>query len=250
MESLPRNVILDLLPSYIAGEASKESRAIVEEFARHDSEIAGLIRAGSPELTTSKISTPADLEMKTMDRIRRSIRRQMAYVALATACILLIPLVAMQFTNEVDWDAFDFIVMGILLLGTGFTYILVTKTSANAAYRFATGIAVASGLILIWLNLAVGLIGSEDNPANALYAIVLFVGILGAVIANLRARGMARAMFATAIAQFMVPVVALIIWRPSLDDTPGIVGVFILNGFFAMLFTISGMLFRRASDER
>jgi hypothetical protein len=61
------------------------------------------------------------LKAQCLTRLRRTIRRQMGYVALATACILMIPLVAMHFTAEVDWSPFDFIAMGILLLGTALT---------------------------------------------------------------------------------------------------------------------------------
>src|ERR1041385_1445087 len=121
METVTRNVILDLLPAYLAGEASEESRTLVEEFAQNDPQIARLIRAGAlePASTTPKADPPDNLEMKTMKRIRRSIRRQMLYVALATASMLMVPLVAMQFTGEVNWSTGDFIVMGVLLFGTG-----------------------------------------------------------------------------------------------------------------------------------
>lgn len=250
MESVPRNVILDLLPAYIAGEASEESRALVEEFAQNDPEIARLIQTGmsEPAETTPKVAPPDDLEMKAMKRIRRSIRRQILYVGIGTALILMIPLLAMQFTDEVNWDETDFIVMGTLLIGTGLTYVLMTRMSDSIAYKAAVGIAVATGLILIWMNLAVGLIGSEDNPANLLYGGVFAVGIIGAGIARFRARGMARALFATAIAQLLVPVIALIIFRPPVSfGDPGVVGVFILNGFFAALFAVSALLFRQAS---
>lgn len=168
-------------------------------------------------------------------------------IALATAFLLMVPIVAMQFTDEVAWDLTDFIVMGALLFGSGLTYELIARTSSNTAYRVAVGVAVAAGLILIWLNLAVGLIGNEENPANLMYVGVLAVGLIGAAMARLRPRGMARALFATALAQALVPVIALIIWQPSVEDTPGIVGVFILNGFFAALFVVSALLFRRAS---
>jgi len=167
--------------------------------------------------------------------------------ATVVALILLIPLVAMQFTDEVAWTLSDFIVMGVLLFGTGLTYVLITRSSSNTAYRFAVGIAVGTAFLLVWLNLAVGLIGSEDNPANLFYGGVLAVGFIGAIIARLQPRGMARALFATALAQLLVPVIALIIWKPSLEVTPGIVGVFILNGFFAALFAGSALLFRHAS---
>jgi hypothetical protein len=102
MESVPRNVILDLLPAYIAGEASEETRALVEEFARNDPEIAMLIRKGrlEPAAISPEMAMPDDMEMKTLKRVRRSIRRRMLYVALATASLLMVPLVAMRFTDE------------------------------------------------------------------------------------------------------------------------------------------------------
>lgn len=251
MESLSRNVIIDLLPAYIAGEASEETRRLVEEFAARDPRIAELLRSDALHGTPipSRITAPADLEMKTIQRVRGSIRRQMMYVALATASLLLVPLVAMQFTPEVQWSPFDFIVMGILLFGTGLTYVLLSRLSDSLAYRFGIGIAVLTGLFLIWVNLAVGIIGSEDHPANMLYVVVLFVGLLGAGFARFRARGMARTMFAVAIAQFLVPLVAFIVWRPVLDDPPGLAGVFLLNAGFSVMFTVSGLLFRAAAEK-
>jgi hypothetical protein len=252
MESVPRNVILDLLPAYIAGEASEETRALVEEFARNDPEIAMLIRTGrlEPASISPEMAMPDDMEMKTLKRVRRSIRRQMLYVALATASLLMVPLVAMRFTDEVNWSLFDFIVMGILLSGTGLTYVLISRMSDSIAYRAAVGVAVVAGFLLIWVNLAVGIIGSEDNPANAMYIGVLAVGMIGAGIARLRPRGMARALFATALAQMLVPVIALIFWGPSLEEPPGIVGVFILNACFAALFVLSALLFGHSARNQ
>ena len=248
MESLPRSVILDLLPAYIAGEASEETRLLVEEYAKHDVQIARLIRAGKlkSEAITEKRAAPEDLEMKAIKRVRRSIRRQMLNVALATAAILMVPLVAMIFTEEVNWSPFDFIVMGGLLFGSGLAYVLISRMSDSTSYRIGVGTAVLAGLLLMWVNLAVGIIGSEDNPANVLYLGVLLTGFIGAAISALKPRGMAITMFATALAQMLVPVIALIVWRPTLNDAPGIVGVFMLNAFFAAMFAASGLLFWRA----
>ncbi|NQV49585.1 MAG: hypothetical protein HQ507_03770 [Candidatus Marinimicrobia bacterium] len=173
----------------------------------------------------------------------------MWYVALATASILTLPLVAMLFTSEVNWGLFDFIVMGILLFGTGLTYILISKMSDSFAYKSAVGVAVVAGLLLIWINLAVGIIGSEGNLANLLYAGVFAVGIAGARIARLKPQGMARTMFTTALAQMLVPVIALIFWRTTLEDSPGILGVLIMNAFFAGLFIVSALLFRSVARK-
>jgi hypothetical protein len=169
-------------------------------------------------------------------------------VALATLLVLLLPLLAMQFTGEVVWDLADFVVAGVLLFSAGLTYEVVARRVGNIAYRAAVGVAVAAALVLVWMNLAVGIIGSEDNPANLMYVGVLAVGIIGALIARLQPHGMARALFATAVAQALVGVIALIAglgypWSGPLELT-------LLNGFFVGLFAGSALLFRRAAHRR
>lgn len=163
-------------------------------------------------------------------------------IALVTALILLVPLLTRS-----PWDLADFVVAGVLLFGTGLTYELVARKGGTVAYRVGVGLALAAALLLVWMNLAVGLIGNENNPANLMYFGVLAVGIIGAIIARFQPHGMARALFTMALAQALVPVVALIIWRP--DFSPGVVQVFGLNAFFVMLFVGSALLFRRAARK-
>ena len=182
--------------------------------------------------------------------LMQNITRRLIVWAVVVALILLIPLVAMQFTSEVNWTLSDFVFAGALLFGTGLTYELVARKAGGIAYRAAVGVALAAAFLLVWINGAVGIIGNEDNPANLMYGGVLAVGSIGAMIARFQPQGMARALFATALAQMLVPVIALIVWRPSLDDAPGIVGVFMLNAFFVMLFVVSALFFRRAARER
>jgi hypothetical protein len=158
-------------------------------------------------------------------------------IALATAFILLLPLLAMQFTDEVVWDLADFAVAGTLLLGAGLTYELMARKAGHIAYRAAVGVAVAAALLLVWMNLAVGIIGNEENPANLMYIGVLAVGIIGALIARFQPQGMARALFATALAQMLVALIAQI---------AGLGFTFMLNGLFATLWVVSSLLFRRA----
>lgn len=160
-------------------------------------------------------------------------------IAFATGVLLLLPFLAMQFSHEVKWSPADFIVAGILLFGAGLAYELVASRGDTVAYRAAVGIAVGTALLLVWMNLAVGLIGKEDNPANLMYLGVLGVGTIGAAIARFRPRDMATALFATAAAQMLVAVIA---------QVAGLGFTFILNGFFALLWVGSGLLFRRASE--
>jgi hypothetical protein len=174
-----------------------------------------------------------------------TLSQSLVRLALATACLLLIPLVAMQFTSEVVWTLSDFVIAGGLLFGAGLAYVLVARLGNNASYRLGAGVAVAAGLLLIWVNLAVGFIGSENNPANLLYGGVLAVAFIGALVARFRPRGMANAMFAAALAQFIVPLIAASIWKPELNL--GMVQVLVLNTIFAGIWVTSGWLFRRAS---
>jgi hypothetical protein len=87
-------------------------------------------------------------------------------VALGTVVLLMIPLVAMRFTDVVAWDRTDFLVAGALLFGAGAAFVLIARRTSRPGYRAAVGLAVGTGLLLTWMNLAVGLIGSDDNPAN------------------------------------------------------------------------------------
>jgi hypothetical protein len=178
--------------------------------------------------------------------------KRIVRLVLTTAFILLLPLLAMQFTHEVVWGPADFAVAGALLLGTGLAYEVVSRKGATTAYRAAVGIALAAALLLVWINLAVGIIGDEGNPANLMYAGVLAVGVIGAAIARFEPRGMARALFAAALAQALVPVMALMIWKPSVTPggAPGVLGVFGLNAFFVLLFVGAALLFQRAADDR
>lgn len=160
----------------------------------------------------------------------------------------MIPLMAMLFRVEGwAWSVADFVVSWILIAGFVLAYRLVSARATSWAYRFATGIGLTTGLLLIWINGAVGLIGSEDNPANVLYAGVLGVGVIGAVIGRLEPRGLEKTLYAMAIAQLAVPVLAVAFWPE--DFSPGIVPVFALNLFFALVFAGAGWLFRLAGRD-
>ncbi len=122
------------------------------------------------------------------------------------AFLLLLPLVAMQFTREVNWNLSDFVVIGVMLLAACGTYELGARMSSSTAYRAAFGIAVVAGFLLVWINLAVGIIGNENNRANLMFGGVLMVGAVGALIARFQPHGMARAL----VAQALIAVIALV----------------------------------------
>ncbi|HNP20020.1 MAG TPA: hypothetical protein PKL31_16395 [Fulvivirga sp.] len=81
-------------------------------------------------------------------------------IVLAVALLLLIPFIAMQFTDEVAWTAADFVVMGLLLLGTGLACELVLRKITNAKSRIILCIIILSAFLLVWAELAVGIFGT------------------------------------------------------------------------------------------
>jgi hypothetical protein len=84
-------------------------------------------------------------------------------IVLAAALILLVPLLAMQFTDELNWDLTDFAVVGALLIGTGLMYELASRKVSNIKYRAAVGVALVAVLLLVWAELAVGIFGTPVN---------------------------------------------------------------------------------------
>ena len=154
------------------------------------------------------------------------------------AFLLLLPLVAMRFTREVNWEAGDFLVMGIMLTVACGTCEMAARISGNGAYRAAVGIAVVISFLLVWINLAVGIIGTEDNVLNLMYGGVIAVAVVGSLVAGFRAKGMGHAMIAAAVAQALVAVVAQVeghfTWGLTL--------------FFVLLWLVSAGLFHKASE--
>jgi|AntRauTorckE6833_2_1112554.scaffolds.fasta_scaffold01225_8 hypothetical protein len=178
----------------------------------------------------------------------KNFSRSIGILALITGGILLIPLIAMQFSTDVDWSLSDFIIMGILIFGTGFTYLFVTRKSEEIAYRVAIGFALFTGFFLIWVNLAVGIIGSEDNLINLWYFGVIVIGLIGGLITRFKAIGMMYTMFSMGLAQALIAVFALLrgMQHEPVSPVTEIVGV---NGFFITLFVLSALFFRYAAQE-
>lgn len=159
----------------------------------------------------------------------------------AAALVLLLPLVA-----GANWTLGDFAFAVVLLFGSLGAYELAARMRGNAAYRAGVGVASAATLLLVWVN---GAVGITDSAADLMFYLgVPAVGIIGALIARFQPRGLARAMFATALAQVLVAVIALIAGIISAYNSAfEILGI---TGFFAVLFVGSALLFREAARGR
>lgn len=163
-------------------------------------------------------------------------RRHRVAIWGGTAALMLLPILPERLFGPGAGDSGDFIFLFILLAGVGAAYELAARVGDRFAYRAALAIAIAATLLQAWINLAVGIIGSEDNSANLIYSGVIAVALCGAVLARFRAPAMARAMVAAAIAQLLACIAALV---AGLGFTGPI------TVFFCALWLISAWLFRR-----
>ncbi len=81
-------------------------------------------------------------------------------IVVVAGILLLIPFLFMKFTGEMKWSRFDFIIAGVLLLSTGLACELVLRMVKSLKYRLAICAGILFVLFIIWVELAVGLIGT------------------------------------------------------------------------------------------
>jgi len=86
--------------------------------------------------------------------------KSLKIILLTVTSLLLIPLIAMQFTDEVNWSLFDFLIAAVLLFGTGFMIDLVIRKTNNLKYRVTILVVIIITFFLIWAELAVGIFGT------------------------------------------------------------------------------------------
>lgn len=86
--------------------------------------------------------------------------KRLNIILITIALLLLIPLIAMQFTDEVNWSVFDFVIAGTLLFGTGVLCELALRKIKSFKYRLAILTCILLVLLAIWAELAVGIFGT------------------------------------------------------------------------------------------
>lgn len=150
-----------------------------------------------------------------------------------TAALLLVLPLAMK----APWTASDFIFAGLLLGSLGLAFEFIVGRSDSIAYRLGAAVAAIAAFLTVWVNAAVGMIGSGDNPLNLLFGGVLLVALAGAIVARLEAAGMARAMGVAAILQAGAGAAGL-----GTDVRGGV-----LSMGFAGLWLLSSALFHNAA---
>lgn len=164
----------------------------------------------------------------------------------AAAGLILLPLIAMQFTDEVAWTASDFVFAAIMFGSVGLGLELAVR-KGNRAYTIAAALALLVSFLSFWFTGAVGIIGNENEDSNALFLGVIALALAGSLITLFRPAAMAVVMVVAAVAQTAVPVVASIIgdstmaaiWAPE---------VIILTLIFTAMWLASARLFRNAAQ--
>lgn len=168
-------------------------------------------------------------------------------IAVVTALLLLVPLLAMRFTSELDWSPMDFLVAGGLLFGAGLAFELAMRKATGLAARLAAALMIGATLLLVWANLAVGILGDWDNPANLAYFAVPLVGVAGAIAARARPRGMAFTALAMTLVMALPGVIAAILQPQALQSPPR--EILLLHGLFVVPYLAAAELYRRAPQR-
>lgn len=150
----------------------------------------------------------------------------------------LAPWVAMRLQAEgVHWTALDFAVAGGLLLAACIGFEVAVRLARDNAYVVAMGIAVGLAFLTTWANLAVGIVGSEDDPVNQGFFLVLAFAFVAALAARFRPAGMALAMRLAAVAQLGF---ALWLWLAGHGQA------WVFSGFACAAWLVSAELFARS----
>ncbi|MEP9404176.1 hypothetical protein [Sphingomonas sp. VNH70] len=159
----------------------------------------------------------------------------------AAGALLLLPLVA-----GAPWTLSDYVFAAVLLGIAGGAIEVAVRMSASLSYRLGALVATAAAFLLVWVNAAVGLLGDEENDANAVFLIVLLVAVGGTLLARLRAAGTARAMLAAAGAQLLAGITGWAMgW--AAPGGQGVYEVTVGTGLFGTLWLVAAALFARAA---
>lgn len=165
------------------------------------------------------------------------------------ALFLLVPFTAQRLGVEVvNWTRFDFLFAAGMVLAVGVPLEIAARFAHRRGYRIAVGMALVGAFLTVWFTGAVGIIGSEEHPANLIYILALAVGLLIAFVTLFRPRGMATAVFAVAAVQAAAPVLALTVFRPPVpigELGPALVCALVFTGLFGG----AGRLFLEAAKH-
>lgn len=154
------------------------------------------------------------------------------------ALTLLTLAMVMRLTGQGDWTAFDYVVAASLLAAVCAGLELAMRLSTIWTYRLAAIMSVGGGFLMVWANLAVGIIGNEENPQNLIFYGVLLIGLAGALYTRFDPQGLKWTLRTMAAAQLAVFLIALSLGWALLP---------VFTVFYFSLWLIAGELFSKSA---
>jgi hypothetical protein len=161
-------------------------------------------------------------------------------VALGALGLLMVPLVASRVVDGWNWPARAFLIVYVLFFATGMAYAVIARRMGAWSYKVGVGVALVSGFALGWSTMVQT--ADSGHPERLWYLSVLVVGLIGACLARLKAPGLAYTLFAMAATLALIAVIL-----PSGAPPDMARRMAIGHCGLVVLFTASGLLFRRAS---
>lgn len=76
---------------------------------------------------------------------------------LAIAIILAVPLVAMQFTDQVGWTVGDFVSAGVVLITAGVAFEIIARSPLRRPFKVIAAAVLGAAVLAIWAQGAVGI---------------------------------------------------------------------------------------------
>ena len=150
------------------------------------------------------------------------------------AALLALPAIAMAFFPGagVNWTGSDFVVMGLMLALACVAVEIGARMADNLPYLTGVVFAVGTGFVTVWVNLAVGMILSENNLENLVFLGVLALAIVGSLVVRFKARGMVKVMLCTGALQALI---GFTVFAAGLDNlyTASLISAFALPWFLS-----------------
>jgi hypothetical protein len=171
-----------------------------------------------------------------MDQLGKTMLR----VALGALAVWMVPLVASQFFEDWHWGVGGFVRVYVLFFLTGMVMALVARRMGVWSYKAGVGLALVAGFALGWSTMVQ--VADSGHPERLWYHSVLVAGAIGALLARLQARGLARTLFVMAATLALIAVIL-----PSGAPPDMARRMAIGHGVYVALFITSGLLFRQAS---
>lgn len=157
---------------------------------------------------------------------------------IAAAAIWLSALAATAVFETWNWGAEDFAILAAFLFGGCACVEFVSRFNRRRTYIAGFGLILLGMMVMAWINLAVGIIGSEDHPGNRMFLALPAIALMGALLSRFEPRGLAITASALAAGQLAIAVIAYL---------SGMGFIFPMTAAFMTIWMTSAWLFQKSA---